>query len=300
LVEKAAAMTLTKQRQRKTTTNHRRVNGSHHKQDKHYIKAYWPYLPVFAVLSLGILANVFVARMDHNVLGYATQVSNMTLLADTNAARSAHHQSALELNDKLTNAAQAKANDMAQRNYWSHITPDGKQPWAFMINTGYEYEAAGENLAYGFGSSDDVITAWMNSTEHRANILNAAYRDVGFATANVANYQGHGAQTIIVAFYGEPNNLNMSAHPSQANLQLAAPQQVSRIQIITTATWVQLGLAALCGALLTLFFIRHSLAWHRVLVRGEQFAIRHPFFDVFLLGIAVLTFLLSHAAGNIL
>jgi uncharacterized protein YkwD len=293
-------MTLTKQRTRRPTPNHRRLNGAHHKQDKHYIKAYWPYLPIFAILLVGIVANLFVTRMNHSVLGYATQISNTTLLADTNAARSTHNEPALEINDKLTAAAQAKANDMAKRNYWSHVTPDGKQPWMFMVNAGYEYEAAGENLAYGFGSSDDVVTAWMNSAEHRANILNAAYRDVGFATANVANYQGHGAETVIVAFYGEPTDLNMTAHPSQANLQLTAPQQVSRIQVITNATWVQLGLAALCGAILTLFFVRHSLAWHKVLVRGEEFALHHPFFDVFLLSIAVLAFLLSHVAGTIL
>jgi uncharacterized protein YkwD len=293
-------MTLTKQRHRKPTANHRRLSGGHHKQDKHYIKAYWPYLPIFAVLLVGVMANLFITRLDHNVLGYATQVSNTTLLADTNAARSAHHEPALELNDKLTAAAEAKANDMAQRNYWSHVTPDGKQPWVFMIGAGYEYEAAGENLAYGFGSSDDIVTAWMNSTEHRANLLNAAYRDVGFASANVTNYQGHGPQTVIVAFYGEPNDLNMTAHPSQANLQLAAPQQVSRLQVVTNATWVQLSLAALCGAIIMLFFVRHSLAWHKVLVRGEKFVLHHLFFDVFLLGIAVLAFLLSHAAGTIL
>jgi uncharacterized protein YkwD len=294
-------MTLTKQKHRRpTTVHHRRLNGAHHKQDRHYLKSYWPYIPIFAILSIGILANTLITRTNHNVLGYATNISNSVLLADTNAARSTHNQSALEINDHLTAAAQAKANDMAKRNYWSHVTPDGKQPWAFVQTAGYEYEAAGENLAYGFGSSDDVVTAWMNSTEHRANILNAAYRDVGFATANVPNYQGKGAETIIVAFYGEPINLNMDANPDGTKLQLAAPQQVSRIQVITNATWVQLGLAGLAGAIIMLFFVRHAIAWHKVLVRSEEFVLHHPFFDVFLLSLAVAAFLLSHVAGTIL
>ena len=293
-------MTLTKQKQRKLTTHHRRLNGAHHKQDKHYLKSYWPYIPIFAVLSVGIFANMLITRSDHSVLGYSTNVSSSALLAGTNAARSAHNQPALEINQHLSEAAQAKANDMAKRNYWSHVTPDGKQPWTFVQTSGYEYEAAGENLAYGFGSSDQVVGAWMNSTEHRANILNAAYRDVGFATANVANYQGHGPETIVVAFYGQPANLNMEAHPTATNWQLAAPQQVSRIQLVTNATWVQLGLAALAGAILMLFFVRHTIAWHKVLVRGEQFVLHHPFFDVVILALATVVLLLSHAAGTIL
>src|SRR6185369_9999820 len=107
----------------------------------------------------------------------------------------------LQLNDQLAAAAQAKANDMARRGYWSHVTPDGKQPWSFVEASGYQYEAAGENLAYGFGSSDEVMTAWMHSPEHRANILNSVYQDVGFATANVPNYRGTGPETIVVAMY---------------------------------------------------------------------------------------------------
>lgn len=293
-------MTLTKPKHRRPTTPHRRLNGAHHKQDKHYLKHYWPYLPIFAVLALGVLANTIITRTNHNVLGYATNISSSVLLAETNAVRGAHNQPALEIDANLNAAAQAKANDMAKRNYWSHITPDGKQPWMFVESAGYEYAAAGENLAYGFGSSDQVVAAWMNSTEHRANILNSAYRDVGFATANVPNYQGHGAETIIVAFYGQPNNLNADPNHNSANLELAAPQQVSRIQVVTNATWVQLGLAALAGSIIMLFFVRHTIAWHKVLVRSEQFALHHPFFDVFILGLAAAVFLLSHTAGTIL
>jgi Cysteine-rich secretory protein family len=293
-------MTLTKQRQRKLTGNHRKLQGAHHKQNEHYIKAYWPYLPVFAVLGLGILVNTLISHHSHSVLGYSTQISSSVLLTDTNQARSQHNEPALELDPDLTKAAQAKANDMAKRNYWSHVTPDGQQPWSFIENTNYQFMAAGENLAYGFGTSDQTVTAWMGSTEHRANILNSAYRDVGFATANVANFQNHGPETIIVALYGEPSNLNASVRPNSSYVNLANSQPVSRLQIITTATWVQLGLAALCGAVLMLFFVRHMFAWHKVLVRGEEFVVRHPFLDVFLLSLAVVVFLGSQWAGTIL
>ena len=172
-------MTLTKQQRRRDTANRRKVNGTHHnKNEKHYVKAYWPYIPIFAVLGLGMLANVFIHRTDHDVLGYATNISAKVLLADTNAARSDSHHDALELNEELSKAAQAKANDMAKRDYWSHATPDGKQPWSFIDSTDYDYTAAGENLALG-----QTLTichqGLMNSPGHRANILRPNYNRVG-------------------------------------------------------------------------------------------------------------------------
>jgi uncharacterized protein YkwD len=294
-------MTLTKQQRRRETANRRKLNGAHHrKTDKHYAKAYWPYIPIFAVLGVGLLANLVIHRHDHSVLGYATNISSKVLLAETNAARTANHEDALELNAALSQAAQAKANDMAQHNYWSHVTPDGRQPWSFIDATPYQYLAAGENLAYGFGDSDQVVTAWLNSPEHRANLLNHNYRDVGFATANVANYQGHGPETITVALYAQPTNLNAVTHATSNYENLTTPQQVSRLQVITTATWVQLLLAALCGAAFTLFIVRHAIAWHKLLHRGEDFVLKHPLWDTMLIAIVVGVCVVYQAAGTIL
>jgi len=296
-------MTLTKPKQPRRPVNHRKRTGQHHQQSHHYAKTYWPYLPVFAVLGVGIFLSSWLGNVHHNVLGYATSVSPQVLLAETNGERTSHHESALQLNQQLTAAAQAKANDMARRNYWSHVTPDGKQPWNFIETSGYQYEAAGENLAYGFGSSDQVMTAWMHSAEHRANILDGDYQDVGFATANVANYQGTGPETIVVAMYGEPAGMINAKTGTTASAPVvlgAHTKPVSRLSLIATNSWAPIAIAATCGAALMLFFIRHALAWHKVLVRGEQFFLAHPFFDVFLMSAVVIAFLLSDIAGNIL
>lgn len=296
-------MTLTKQKRVSPSVAHRKRTGRHHKQNEHYVKTYWPYLPVFAVLVAGVFLNSFLGRQHHSVLGYSTGISAQVLLAETNGERSDQHLPALQLNAQLTAAAQAKANDMAQRGYWSHVTPDGKQPWAFITAAGYQYEAAGENLAYGFGTSSDVMTAWMHSPEHKANIMNAVYQDVGFATANVANYQGTGPETIVVAEYGEPAGMinPQTGDTTSTPVVLGSQAQpVSRVSLISTASWMPLLLAAIVGGAITLFFVRHALAWHKVLVKSERFFIAHPFFDVFLMSLAVLALLLSHVAGNIL
>jgi hypothetical protein len=297
-------MTLSKQRTSRLSANQRKRIGQHHNHGaKHYAKTYWPYLPVFAVLITGILLNGMIGRQHHSVLGYSTDIAPQALLAQTNGERVSYHEPALQLSSQLTAAAQAKANDMAQRGYWSHVTPDGKQPWSFITDTGYQYEAAGENLAYGFGTSDQVMTAWMNSPEHRQNILDEDYQDVGFATANVANFRGTGPETIVVAMYGEPIGMVNSATNDFTSKPVVLgdhTEQVSRLQLLDNTNWAEVAIAAISGAAITLFFLRHAWAWHKVLVKSEQFFIGHPFFDVFLMSLTVLCFLLSHAAGAIL
>lgn len=197
-------MTLTKQKPRRPTAHSRKRTGQHHRHSQHYIKAYWPYLPIFAILSLGIVLNSWLGSMHHSVLGYATDMSIQSLFDDTNAQRSANGESALNLNAQLDQAAQAKANDMAARDYWSHNTPDGQTPWSFITAAGYSYQTAGENLAYGFDTAADTLTGWMNSPEHRANILNTSFVDVGFGIVNIPNYQNSGPETLVVAMYASP------------------------------------------------------------------------------------------------
>ncbi|HLZ14810.1 MAG TPA: CAP domain-containing protein, partial [Candidatus Saccharimonadales bacterium] len=168
------------------------------------MKTYWPYLPMALIVGVGLACSSFWGSIHKDVLGYATNMSISALLQDTNTQRQGNSLAGLTLNDQLDQAAQAKANDMATRNYWSHNTPDGATPWTFIINAGYQYQTAGENLAYGFDSSDATLTAWMNSPEHKANILNNTYTDVGFGIANAPDYQGSGPETIVVAMYGSP------------------------------------------------------------------------------------------------
>lgn len=142
------------------------------------------------------------ANTRGSVLAYATNVSRGELVSYTNNARAQNGLGNLSQNGQLNNSAQAKANDMIARDYWSHNTPDGTQPWWFFSQAGYNYSNAGENLAYGFADSASTVTGWMNSPSHKANIL-GAYVDVGFGIANGANYQG-GENTVVVAHYGTP------------------------------------------------------------------------------------------------
>lgn len=357
-------MTLTKNPPRRPSPTHKKRVGQHRSHTKHYTKAYWPYLPIIAVLVMGFVGNTWLSRANHDVLGYATEMSTQNLLAGTNNQRIANGLGALALNGQLNQAAQAKANDMAARNYWSHNTPDGQTPWTFVSAAGYDYQAVGENLAYGFATSNDTITGWMNSPGHRANILNSNYLDVGFGIINIPNYQSSGPQTLVVAFYGRSANSTATAPapspapvtttpkastpapttttqtgssggtpvtptpadatpttpasstpatttPAKNDTLVADPQpaldtevnehRVARVQLFTVgnAAWSVFAVTALSTLALLAFLLRHTLAWHRYLIRGESFVLHHPVFDVAILALAVLGYMLAQTSGFI-
>lgn len=180
-------------------------------------------LLLFSVL----LAAFFIVRTDANavpfaqtfnttnVLAYATEMSQGGLLNATNSARAANGMPALNLDSQLNASAQAKAQDMADKDYWAHVSPDGTEPWYFFTQAGYSYSKAGENLAYGFMTSQATVDGWMNSPSHRANMLDGYY-DVGFGIVNAPNYQSSGPQTIVVAHYGVRAMTTQAAEPAPA------------------------------------------------------------------------------------
>ncbi len=174
------------------------------------------FVPSILMLFIATFLNATSGHFGASVLAYATNVSSSSLLASTNQQRTNEGATALSLNSALSSAAQAKANDMVSRDYWSHVTPDGEQPWAFISDAGYSYDSAGENLAYGFATSSETVIGWMNSPSHRENLLNVAYKEVGFGFANSQDFINTGPQTIVVAMYGTPHVQTAAAPVKQA------------------------------------------------------------------------------------
>ena len=124
------------------------------------------------------------------------------LVDETNQNRVADHLPSLQVSPLLQAAAQEKANDMATKGYFAHTSPQGLTPWYWFENVGYSFSYAGENLAVNFSDSQDVTTAWMNSPEHRANILSSNFTQIGIATAQGV-YEGQ-STTFVVEEFGTP------------------------------------------------------------------------------------------------
>lgn len=97
----------------------------------------------------------------------------------TNAERAKAGLQPLKTYAPLMKSARIKSQDMKDKNYFSHTSPTYGSPFDQMKSLGINYTAAGENIAKGQRSAEEVVTAWMNSEGHRANILNASYTHIG-------------------------------------------------------------------------------------------------------------------------
>jgi len=86
-------------------------------------------------------------------------------------------------NVKLSNVARTKSSDMVAKNYFDHTSPTYGSPFDMMKQFGITYTSAGENIAMGQPTAASVMTGWMNSPGHRANILNNNYTDIGVGVA---------------------------------------------------------------------------------------------------------------------
>lgn len=152
---------------------------------------------------------------------YLAAVYPKVLIAFTNNARVENQAGRLALNPVLSEAARMKAEDMATKAYFAHISPDGVEPWYWFRKAGYQYRAAGENLAVNYTDSDALHNAWMDSPGHRANILRPQFTEIGIGTA-VGTYKGKPA-LFVVQMFGAP------LHNAQATETAQRPTPGSNI-----------------------------------------------------------------------
>lgn len=106
----------------------------------------------------------------------------------TNAERAKSGLKALTLDTELSKVARAKSQDMKDRNYFDHTSPTYGSPFDMMKQFGINYSSAGENIAKGQTTPQQVVQAWMNSEGHRANILNASYTHIGVGYVQAGNH----------------------------------------------------------------------------------------------------------------
>lgn len=125
------------------------------------------------------------------------------VLTWTNNNRQEQGTKLLKLDANLNSAAQAKIEDMFANQYFEHVSPTGLGPSHWVDNAGYEYVSVGENLALGNYDGDRaLVTAWMNSPGHRANILNESFEEIGIA---VKKGMFDGAETwLAVQIFAKP------------------------------------------------------------------------------------------------
>ncbi len=153
------------------------------------------------LLVLKILAVALFVNFPPNI--FFADITKTALVDFVNQARRDSGLQILTENNQLDQAARLKAEDMVQKQYFSHISPQGISPWYWLRTIGYNYKYAGENLAIGFFDSKEVYEAWLDSPSHKANLLNSNYKEIGTA---VLNGFGQNNTVVVVQLFGAPKN----------------------------------------------------------------------------------------------
>lgn len=157
-------------------------------------------LKVFTIaIYINFPSNIFFA-----------DITKSALVSFINQARQSSGLQPLVESQKLDQAAQLKAEDMVQKQYFSHTSPQGVSPWYWLKTIGYNYKYAGENLAVGFFDSKEVYNAWVNSPSHKANLLNSNYKEVGTA---VLDGFGSNNTVVVVQFFASQQPVKAPSSP---------------------------------------------------------------------------------------
>ena len=124
-----------------------------------------------------------IPELDSAVTAYEAEVIRLV-----NVERAKQGLKALTANWELSRVARYKSQDMVDNKYFAHNSPTYGTPFQMIKNFGISFRTAGENIAYGQRTPQAVVNAWMNSSGHRANILNASYTQIGVGYVAKGNY----------------------------------------------------------------------------------------------------------------
>lgn len=160
-----------------------------------------------AVLVILVFASGFTPALASPLSGQESAI-----ISRTNAIRAEAGLPALSVDSRLMQSAAAKAADMATRNYFDHVNPDGYRMAYWINNAGYSYSLAGENLAKGFSSIDRLINAWVASATHYKNLVESKFTNIGVGMAE-GMYNGQETLFIVQHFGATPTTLTKQADP---------------------------------------------------------------------------------------
>jgi len=133
----------------------------------------------------------------------ASEITIESVIAEMNRCRIERGFAPYTRDKRLEAAASDRMNDMEELGYWAHVSPDGRSPFSWIPLHGYEFRAAGENLAGGFETAELLVTSWMESRGHRANILSPDFRSVGIAIIDGSPTGRAMGKSVVVLFAAE-------------------------------------------------------------------------------------------------
>jgi|GEM_PF-1301501 len=209
-----------------------------------------PALLIGSVIGLSIVVAPLLESPES-----VASVSAAEVFSLTNDERSDEGVATLQRNSLLDQAAQMKAQDMAAKGYYAHVSPEGLTPMHWVEVAGYKYLIIGENLVVNRKDAEQVVDAFMGSPGHRANILRKDFTEIGVGVANGV-FKGKDA-TFAVQIFAAPYPRSSTAEtkvtkpivkpivtpakatPVSAPAKSVAPVSVPRTSVTATTTSVR-------------------------------------------------------------
>lgn len=145
------------------------------------IKSANPQIKNYDLIYPGQVINI--PTLNAAVTSYEQEVIRLV-----NEIRVKNGLRALTHDWELSRVARYKSQDMKDNRYFSHTSPVYGSPFQMIRNFGISFRSAGENIAKGYATPQAVVNGWMNSSGHRANILNAGYTHIGVGYVSGGNY----------------------------------------------------------------------------------------------------------------
>ena len=127
--------------------------------------------------------TLYIPQLDASVTSFESEVVRLV-----NEIRRQNGLSPLKENWELSRVARYKSQDMLDRGYFAHNSPTYGTPFQMIRSFGLSFRTAGENIAKGYSTPQAVVNGWMNSSGHRANILNASYTQIGVGYVTKGHY----------------------------------------------------------------------------------------------------------------
>lgn len=247
----------------------------------HHTNNYHPHIFSHRMTSLfaALLVSVKIFSLAYLTLGPAipalsSAITEENIIALTNLSRQSFGYEHLIENSLLKQAAQKKADDMAQKGYFAHNSPDGRTPWSFIKAAGYKYIMAGENLAVNFTQAENVESAWMNSPSHKANILNKNFEQIGIGIAQ-GEYNGR-ESTFVVQMFGTPSEQEIVLKNEPTQVVSLIPEPATKIIVTQPTLEIKDATTQIDGSNLIIKTVSSSNATRVLAIFGQKAVMLNP------------------------
>jgi len=155
-------------------------------------------LSLKVLISIFLLVAIIVPFSASPEVEAKAEITPISVVELINDYRDQHGLSELSYNSTLAETADAKSRDIIIRDYWAHTAPDGYGFKNLLASSDYKYKIAGENLAFGYETSKEVIQAWIDSPTHNAVLLHPDFKDIGIGV-ETGNFMGLDDITVVAA-----------------------------------------------------------------------------------------------------